>query len=58
MKRLHAAVYVAVLSVGASWSLTTSAMSPSEIEEAQKLYREHCRHCPCGAHLLDRRGLS
>ncbi len=45
MKRLQAAVCGVALIAGATWSLAASAMSPSEIEEAQQLYREHCRHC-------------
>jgi cytochrome c5 len=38
-------VYAAALVVPAFWTAAASADSAAETEEAQRLYREHCRHC-------------
>lgn len=38
-------VFLCGLAVAAAWSTGVMAASPAEIEEAQRLYREHCRHC-------------
>jgi len=43
MKRFHASVFGIVLAATASLPLSASA--ESAVEEAQRLYREHCRHC-------------
>ena len=45
MKRIEAILFGTALAFGASISSTANAASPAEIEEAQRLYREHCRHC-------------
>ncbi len=43
MSRLHASALGIVLVAVASMPMSASA--ESEVEEAQRLYREHCRHC-------------
>jgi cytochrome c5 len=45
MNRVHALLCSAALTGAVAWSPIASADSAAEIEEAQRLFREHCRHC-------------
>ncbi len=45
MKRFQAISCVSAMAMALSWSSVASADSAADVEEAQRLYREHCRHC-------------
>ncbi len=45
MKRVHALLCSVAVTGVLAWSPVVSADSAAEIEEAQRLFREHCRHC-------------
>ena len=45
MKRIEAILYGTAVILAAAMSTAVNAASPAEIEEAQRLFREHCRHC-------------